>query len=159
MQPNYFDIAVLVLILAFGIRGGARGFVAEIAGLAGLAAGLVLARSFSAGAADALERYIAPSAAPTVAFVALVIGGMLAVGLCARLLRRVLDVAFAGWLDHLLGAAAGAAKGALLSAAVAWIAVLLAPQIPLVHESRAIPPLLDFVRWAAEALKLSVPLP
>lgn len=158
MSLNYFDVGVIVVIIALGIRGGLRGFVAEMAGLVGLVFGLLLARSLSPRVATELTAYIAPAAAPTVAFVALVIGGMLLVGVLARVLQKVLEVAFAGWLDHLLGGAAGAAKGVLLSAAIAWGAVLLIPQFPIIRESQTIPTLLDFARWAVGSLNINVPL-
>lgn len=158
MPLNYFDIGVLVIIVALGIRGGLRGFVAEMAGLVGLVVGLLMARSLSPRVVAELSAHIAPAAAPTVAFVGLVIAGMLLVGLLARLLQKVLEVAFAGWLDHLLGGAAGAAKGVLLSAAIAWGAVLLIPHFPIIRESQTIPTLLDFARWAVGSLHINVPL-
>lgn len=158
MQVNYFDIAVLVILLAFGARGGMRGFVAEMAGLVGLAVGLGAARSGASRFAETLARYVPADAAPLVAFVLLMVAGMIVVGLLARVLQRVLEVSFAGWLDHLLGLGAGLLKGGLLCAVLAWLVVLLIPRFPLVTESQTIPRLLDFVRWAAGALHLSIPL-
>lgn len=159
MQVNYVDIAVLIILLAFGIRGGLRGFVAEMAGLAGLLAGLAAARSGAPHFAETLEQYISPNAAPLVAFVLLVVAGMLVVGLLARVFQRVLEIAFAGWLDHLLGVGAGLLKGGLLCAVLAYLAVMLVPQLPVVAQARTIPCLLDFVRWAVGSLNISIPLP
>ena len=158
MQVNYFDIAVLVILLAFGIRGGARGFVAEMAGLVGLIVGLTVARSGASRFAETLSQYISPGAAPLVAFVLLVAAGMLAVGLVARVLQRVLEIAFAGWLDHLLGVGAGLLKACLLCAVLAYLAVMLVPQFPVVAQAQTIPPLLDFVRWAVGSLNVSIPM-
>lgn len=159
MQVNYFDIAVLVILLAFGIRGGARGFVAEMAGLVGLVVGLTVTRSGAASFAETLSRYISPDAAPLVAFVLLMTAGMLVVGLLARLLRRVLEIAFAGWLDHLLGLGAGLLKGGLLCAVLAYLAAMLVPRLPVMTEAQTIPPLLDFVRWVIGSLNISIPMP
>lgn len=159
MQVNYVDIAVLVILLAFGIRGGVRGFVAEMAGLVGLVVGLAAARSGAPRLAETLSQYISPNAAPLVAFVLLVVAGMLVVGLLARVLQRVLEIAFAGWLDHLLGVGAGLLKGGLLCAVLAYLAVMLVPQIPLVAQAQTLPPLLDFVRWIVGSLNASIPMP
>lgn len=159
MQVNYFDIAVLVILLAFGIRGGLRGFVGEIAGLVGLAVGLTVARSGAPRFADTLAQYISPSAAPLIAFVLLVLAGMIVVGLLARVLQRVLEVAFAGWLDHLLGVGAGLLKGGLLCAVLAYMVIMLVPQLPFVDHAQTIPPLLDFIRWIVGSLNITVPMP
>lgn len=159
MHVNYFDIAVLVILLAFGIRGGARGFVAEMAGLVGLIVGLAAARSGASRLAETLSRYISPNAAPLVAFALLVVAGMLVVGLLARVLQRVLEIAFAGWLDHLMGIGAGLLKGGLLCAVLGYLAVMLVPQLPFVAQAQTIPPLLDFVQWIVGALSLSIPMP
>lgn len=158
MQVNYFDIAVLVILLAFGARGGLRGFVAEMAGLAGLATGLGAARSGASRFAETLSRYMPADAAQLVAFALLVVAGMIVVGLLARVLQRVLEISFAGWLDHLLGLGAGLLKGGLLCALLAWLLILLIPKFPLVTEARTIPHLLDFVRWAAGVLHLGIPM-
>ena len=93
------------------------------------------------------------------AFVLLVAAGMLAVGLVARVLQRVLEIAFAGWLDHLLGVGAGLLKACLLCAVLAYLAVMLVPQFPVVARAQTIPPLLDFVRWAVGSLNVSIPMP
>ena len=159
MQVNYFDIAVLVILLAFGIRGGARGFVAEVAGLAGLVVGLAAARSGAARFAEALSAYVPASVAPLAAFALLMLAGMIVVGLLARVFQRVLEISFAGWLDHLLGLCAGLLKGALLCAVLAYLVVMLIPRFPLAAEAQTIPRLLDFVRWAANMLHLGIPLP
>lgn len=159
MQVNYFDIAALVILLAFCIRGGARGFVAEMAGLAGLLVGLAVARSGASRFAETLSQHISPNAAPLVAFVLLLAAGMLVVGLLARVLQCVLKIAFAGWLDHLLGVGAGLLKGGLLCAVLAYLAVMLVPQFPVVAQAQTIPPLLDFVRWGVSSLNISIPMP
>ena len=159
MQANYFDIAVLIILLAFGIRGGIRGFVGEMAGLAGLVVGLLAARSSAPRLADTLGAYISPQAAPLVAFVLLVIAGMLVVGLLARLFQRILEIAFASWLDHLLGVGAGLIKGALLCAVLAYGVMMLVPQLSFIEQAQSIPPLLDFIRWIVGSLNVNLPMP
>ncbi|MCH5276445.1 MAG: CvpA family protein [Desulfovibrionaceae bacterium] len=159
MQVNYFDIAVLGILLAFGIRGGMRGFVAEMAGLAGLMAGLAAAWSGASRFAEALSAYLPASVAPMAAFALLMVAGMIGVGLIARVLQRVLEVSFAGWVDHLLGLGAGLLKGGLLCVVLAYLAVMLIPRFPPVAGAQTIPRLLDFARRASDVLHLTIPMP
>ena len=46
--------------------------------------------------------------APVAAWVGLLLGGMVIIGLLARLVQKILHIACAGWLDHLLGLGIGA---------------------------------------------------
>ncbi len=159
MPLNYLDIAFVVIFLLFALRGGLRGFLEEIAGLVGLAAGIWLAFKFSIQVGDMLTAYIAPRAAPTVAFVLVFLGGMLVVGIAARLLRLTLKIAFAGWLDHLLGVAVGLLKGFLLCAVVAYAAAFFIPHFTTVRESIAYPYILDCVRESISYFNLALPQP
>ncbi len=159
MQFNYFDIGVLLLLIAFALRGGLRGFIAEVAGLLGLAAGLALAWAFFHQFSQTLAQYIDPSAAPAVSFILLVVAGMLGVGVLARLLRKVLHFGFASGLDRLFGVFAGAAKGFLLCTLIGYGAALIAPHVNVIQTSRAMPFLRDAARWIINALNIATPMP
>jgi uncharacterized membrane protein required for colicin V production len=142
-----------------GARGGIRGFVTEVSGLAGLLLGLALIRSFFSPAVRWLDALIPPYAAPAVAFVSLILAGMLAVGILTALLRRVLKISFAVWLDRLLGCGTGLFKGVLLTALLACGAAFLVPHFPQVRDSQAVPRLLELARWCGAALGVVLPSP
>ncbi len=158
MPLNYVDIALLAVIGIFALRGLFRGFVGEVAGLVGLLAGLVLARMFAPQFAELLAPRLGGGAS-VAAWVGLLLGGMFAVGLLARLIQKIIHIACAGWLDHLLGLGVGAVKGAVIAAALAYIILWIAPAHPLVKSSQTIPPLFELIRWGAGSLHLNITMP
>ena len=159
MEINVFDLAVVVIIATLAIKGVLNGFLAEVAGLVGLLAGLLLARAFFQETADLLRGFFAPTVAPAVAFIGLVLIGLLAVVLLTKLLQRLLDFAFIGWLDHTLGLGAGAIKGVLLCALVAYIALKLVPQFETIRSSYSLPYLREIVIMIADAVNIKIPMP
>lgn len=97
--------------------------------------------------------------APVAAWVGLLLGGMVIIGLLARLVQKILHIACAGWLDHLLGLGIGAIKGAIIASALAYVILWIAPEHEFVKTSQVIPPLFEFVRWVAGSLNLNITLP
>ena len=158
MPFNYVDVALLAVVGIFSLRGLLRGFVGEVAGLVGLLVGLVLARMFAPQCAEFIEPMLGRGA-PVVAWVGLLLGGMLVISLLARIVQKIIHIAWAGWLDHILGLGIGAEKGAVVAAALAYIILWLAPEYEFVKTSQAIPPLFEFVRWIAGSLNLNIALP
>ena len=118
MPFNYVDVALLAVVGIFSLRGLLRGFVGEVAGLVGLLVGLVLARMFAPQCAEFIEPMLGRGA-PVVAWVGLLLGGMLVISLLARIVQKIIHIAWAGWLDHILGLGIGAVKGAVVAAALA----------------------------------------
>ena len=157
MSVNYPDIAVVVLVVLLGLRGGVRGFLAEMSGLAGLLLGLFLIRSFFSPAVRWLNSFIPPYAAPAAAIAAMLLAGLLAVSVLVRLLRTVIKASLAVWPDRLLGCGAGLCKGILLSAALACGAAFFVPHLAQVQDSRLIPSLLDLARQCGAALGIFLP--
>lgn len=123
MNLNYFDVVLLALMAVFCVRGAMRGFVDEVAGLLGLAVGIYAAGLFYAPFGERMApAFRDTSWAFVLAYIIILITGMLVVALVARLVHKVLKVAYADWLNHLAGAAAGLIKGLL--ACVLLVAVL-----------------------------------
>ena len=78
-----FVIALLIILLFFSVKGLIRGLVQEVAGLLGVAAGIVLARTFSAQFAPVLSQYgVSPGFAPMLSMALLFLAGSLWVLLC-----------------------------------------------------------------------------
>lgn len=158
MPLNYVDIALLAVIGIFALRGLFRGFVGEVAGLVGLLAGLVLARMFAPQFAELLAPRLGGGA--SVAHGSVCCWAECSLWACwARLIQKIIHIACAGWLDHLLGLGVGAVKGAVIAAALAYIILWIAPAHPLVKSSQTIPPLFELIRWGAGSLHLNITMP
>ena len=157
-QINRLDTALLIILLFFSVKGLIRGLVQEVAGLLGVAAGIVLARTFSAQFAPVLSQYgVSPGFAPMLSMALLFLAGILAVGLVAHALHRMLESAFAGGIDRMLGLLAGLAKGLLFAGVIGYIAVRLLPNVQVVRESQILPPLMRFIQSLAGSLDLHLP--
>ena len=157
-QVNLFDTALLIILLFFGIKGLIRGLVQEVAGLLGVAAGIVLARTFSGKLAPLLTQYgISDSFAPMLSLALLFLAGILIVGLLAHILHNLLESAFVGGIDRFLGLLAGLAKGLLFAGIIGYIAIKLLPDIAAVKQSQVLPPLMQFIQAIAGSLDLNIP--
>jgi membrane protein required for colicin V production len=157
---NWLDL-LLILILAASIASSfARGFTREVIGLAAAVVGLLCGLWFYRMAGSALRTYVgSPEAANLIGFLlifalALVIGWILSV-----LAGMAMKVVGLSWLDRLMGAAFGVARGviicvALITAIVAWAPGRDAKSPPqAVVQSRLAPYLID----AAHAASMAAP--
>ena len=157
-QVNLLDTALLVILLFFGVKGLIRGLVQEVAGLLGVAAGIVLARTFSGKLAPLLTQYgISDGFAPMLSLALLFLAGILLVGLLAHILHNLLESAFVGGIDRFLGLLAGLAKGLLFAGIIGYIAIKLLPDIEVVKHSQVLPPLMQFIQALAGSLDLNIP--
>lgn len=139
------DFSLLDCILAglcalFLVRGLMRGLLAEVAGLAGVVLGVWAATHHQAKVFAPLQDIIQHEGwARIAAYLVVFLAAYLAVGLTARVLRKILDLAFAGWLDHLGGGLAGLTKGAVLALIVFFLADTFVPHSNFVQSSRLAP--------------------
>ncbi|GAB7081706.1 CvpA family protein [Megalodesulfovibrio paquesii] len=139
------DFSLLDCILAglcglFLVRGLMRGLLAEVAGLAGVILGVWAATQYQARAFPLLHDLIAHEGwARIAAYLTVFLAAYIAVGLTARVLRKLMDLAFAGWLDNLGGALAGLTKGTVLALIVFFLADTFVPQSQFVQASRLAP--------------------
>ena len=126
---NTIDIAILVILLIFTIRGIFKGLIGEVAGFVAVLLSLVLAvRWLNLGTAF-LRSFIdlSPALAMIISFIlifALVFWGT---EMLAHLLRRLLKITMLGWIDRL----GGGAFGLLTGAVIVSLLVLLASFIPV----------------------------
>jgi uncharacterized membrane protein required for colicin V production len=87
----------------------------------------------------------------------LFLGGIFIVGLLAHILHNMLESAFAGGIDRVLGLLAGLAKGLIFTGIIGYIALKLLPDIALVKQSQVLPPLMNFIQALAGSLDLNIP--
>ena len=148
---NSFDIIVMVIIGLGLVRGLFRGFVKEIASIAGVLAGFYGASVYYPMVAALLSTWIDTEIYCNLLgffllFMAIVVG----VGLVAGLLRYLLKIAFLGWVDRFCGMLFGAAKGVLVCVVIFIIATALVPgRNTWISTSRLSPYLGEVSRWAA----------
>ncbi|GAA8347312.1 CvpA family protein [Helicobacter pylori] len=58
MGLNYIDLALLVVVVAFGIRGFYHGFVSEVAGILGIVLGVYLASRYSVAVGHLFSQHL-----------------------------------------------------------------------------------------------------
>ncbi len=125
-----FDYAVIAILALSVIFGWWRGLVYEVLSLAGWVVALVVSRLFAEKLAPLLplaQEYLRL----TVAYALLFMCTLLACGVVAWLLSRLVKLVGLGWLDSSLGAVFGALRGVL----VLLVLVLLAGLTGLPHQA------------------------
>ena len=123
-----------------------------------VAAGILLARAFSAKLAPVLADYgVSSGFSPVLAMALLFLAGVLVVGLAAHILHNLLESAFVGGIDRFLGLLAGLAKGLIFTGVIGYIAIKLVPDMQIVKQSQVLPPLMDFIQALAGSLDLNIP--
>lgn len=112
---NVLDIIFVVLVLVFAIRGLFHGLLEEVAALFGIFLGFVLANRYLADVVHLLEKGLTnPQLIVVIAYILIFAFSLLLAAILARILRKILVVSFAAWLDHMAGALLGVAKGIIL---------------------------------------------
>lgn len=120
---NLLDFLLLIPIVWLCIRGFGKGLVLELATLAGLALGILAAYFF----ADELEAMItdyfsfSSSATRIIAYIIIFLLVLLVLFIVGKLVEKSVDMVALGWLNKLLGAIIGIAKGILLVCIVLFL--------------------------------------
>ena len=120
---NGFDIAIVALIALSALFAFARGIIRELLALATWVVGFVLAIAYS-GALSGLFSWlnIAPVARQALAFVLILIVVMIAGAILARSLAGMIRAVGLGFMDRILGAIFGVARGLLVVVMFALVA-------------------------------------
>jgi membrane protein required for colicin V production len=150
---NLLDYALLALVALSALAAAMRGLVYELWMMAAAVAA-VLAAAWEYRAAAGWLTWIGNPEARRFAAFALIVALLLAIAAAAgRMVRGAVRAVGLGWLDRLLGAGLGVARGLLLG--VALVAVLTAFPVDarLVRGSRFAP---DFL-WAGHGLAWVMP--
>lgn len=139
MGSIIFDITILLTLLWFCWHGLYIGLIQEIAGIAGLVCGFWAARAWHEPLGARLDFISNPSWRMVIACAIIFIAAMLAVGIIARILKKIFSFTFIGWLDKLFGSALGLCKGLLL-----WVLVFMAianlfPDAAFWRDAQALP--------------------
>lgn len=146
MSINYFDIFVIAVLAFFFIRGAYSGFFEEISGLAAIVLSIFLLRNYGQDVAGFIGQYTSSSLNYPFAIAVIVIGTFLGVALIAKILSKIMQVTFTGWINRFFGALLGLFKGFFLAGIIAFVLSWLMKDDPLVNNSVTIPYLLDFMK-------------
>ena len=138
MSP--FDLAIAVLILLFAMLGLVRGLFRQIFGIAGFLGGIVLARLFAQPFGDAFAKDLGLPISIAVAAMALAlfIAAEIAAKLIGGFLHRRMEGGFTGAVERSGGFLLGAAKGLLVSWALASLVALVRPHLQHLEHDTAL---------------------
>lgn len=117
---NGLDIAILVVLIGFAIKGLLRGLLKEVCSLAGLFVGTFLAFRYHGPLAERLMEQVDLPVAVAIAitFTALFLCAMLFFLALGFLLSRFVKLLFLGGFNRVIGGFFGLAQGALLLAVI-----------------------------------------
>lgn len=139
MGHDIFDLVIIVTLVFFTLRGASNGFVGEVAGIFSLVGGFWAARAWNGQVAPYLD-FIADPGLRSIAACALIfVVVMLAIGLLARILKKIVAFSFVAWADRLAGALLGLCKGLLIWALVFIVLEKLFQDAAFMRDSRALP--------------------
>jgi membrane protein required for colicin V production len=142
MTANWLDIVLLLVILVSILSGLKTGFVRVALHLVATVFGLLAGFWCYGIAAGELQPWIHnPVTANLVGFTLIFLGVMIVGSLLGMVLARIFRWIGLGWLDHVLGGAAGLLRGALLVAVVvaAIAAFTPGPTPGFLAESKILP--------------------
>lgn len=152
---NGLDIALLVVLIFFFLRGIFRGFVVELASIAGLVVGFFLASNYYPAAGDTLKPFIQnQSYRHAVGFEIVFLVAYSLVSFLGIFLNKLVKIAISNVASGLLGATIGLGKGLALSAVVLMAtASFIRPDTPFFKDSLSWP----YMRNISDGIKEMVP--
>jgi membrane protein required for colicin V production len=127
---SWVDVTIVTALIVSAVLGLFWGLIRQVAATFGLILGIVLAGAYYKNVSGFLHPDTGggligdPNVANLLAFVLILVGVSLGIGIIASVLRTVLGLLFLGWLDHLLGALLGVFQMALLMAVVIFVATM-----------------------------------
>jgi membrane protein required for colicin V production len=131
---NWVDIGILGVVGASTLMGLFWGLIRQVIAVVGLAGGIFFAGRFYEPIAQFLHGedggglVADPNWAHIIAFVLVMVGFSLVLGVAASVLRVVANLLFLGWLDHLLGALIGLIMSVMLVMALLAVATVFPVQ-------------------------------
>ena len=128
-QLNGLDVLLIALVGVAALVGVMKGLTRLLIGVGALVAAFVLATQFHEAVAATLARALSFSdpVLKLVGYLVIFLGTMLAGGLLAFLMRKLLKAAMLTWADRLAGAAVGLVAAMLMAALLILPLVAYAP--------------------------------
>lgn len=126
----WFDVGVVTVCGLSLLLGALRGLMREVVSLAGWVGAFMLATAFSGIVAVHMPQSLGPLLSGLLAFLLIFVGVLVASGFIGVVLSLLVRAAGMGFLDRLLGAVFGVARGVV----IVLLAVLVAGLTPLPGE-------------------------
>lgn len=118
-RMNWFDLAIIAIVVLFSLIGIIRGFIREVLSLLSWILAFWMAFTFADSTSYLLEPYIdAPVLRLIASFTALFISALLLLTVASFLIHKVLSVSGIRGTDRALGGLFGAVKGLVIIAAL-----------------------------------------
>ena len=113
---NLLDLIILIPVVWLCIRGFSKGLIIELASLIGLVLGILAAHYYSGYVENFIKDYftINQHTLRVISYILIVLAVLLVVYLIGKALEGVINLVAMGWLNKLLGAIIGLAKGVVL---------------------------------------------
>lgn len=149
---NWFDVFLLLLLLSSGIAGLRTGFARVVVGLIASVFGFLAAfwcyRMVAVNIAPWVSR---PALADALGFFLVFLVVLILGSIIGAILSRLLKWVGLSWFNHLLGGAAGLARGVLVIAVMVSAIVAFSPSPPpaFLDNSRLLPYALEVSSWLA----------
>ncbi|MBF0226534.1 MAG: CvpA family protein [Desulfobacterales bacterium] len=138
---NPFDIITIVILAFTLIRGIFRGLIKEVSSIVGVVGGYYIAYTYYADISKLISKWMPDqSYINLVSFLLLFCVMFISVSLVGVLINYLLNIAFLGWLNRLLGAGFGFIKGALIISIIfVGLTTFLKNDSPLIKDSMLAP--------------------
>ena len=118
---NGLDFAVVGILLLSMLLGLWRGLISEVLSLAGWPIAIVLSK-LSAGSIAPLLPIEHEEVRIAAAYVLVFIAALVACGVLARLIARMLKAIGSDWTDRMMGGVFGVLRGGLVVLVLVWLA-------------------------------------
>ena len=126
---NILDVIIICILGYSLIRGIFRGLIKELASIVGVLAGLYAARMYYAPVSGLLAKWITNVAYREIAgFFIVFCGVLLVVGILGIIIKYVLKIVSAGWIDRLLGSVFATVKAVLIAAVLLLVLTTFLPK-------------------------------
>jgi len=138
---NLLDMIIICTMIFFIVKGILRGFLREVASLAGVILGILLANHFQPRMTEVLKAYLPVSDFLPIVSFALLFGAILVLcNLAGYGLSLLFQKVFLGWVDRTLGTGFAVVKGVIITYLVIVILTFFLPtQAPLIAQSKTAP--------------------
>lgn len=157
MTLNWLDYCLLFLLAAFIVEGAIQGFSRLIIGLVATITGLLFAAwGYGLAGAFLLPFVSSKSVANVIGFLLVFIGVQVLGALLAFAVARLFKWTGLSWLDRLLGATAGAVKGAVIGIGI--VMILTAFPLKQLPEGVAKSSLAPYAILGADVLAQAAPM-
>jgi membrane protein required for colicin V production len=149
---NWLDMTLLAILLISTVSGAMKGMARVAIGLAATVLGVLFAARWYADAGIFFREYVSsPAIANAIGILVILIAFTVAGAILAAMLAAVFKWVGLSWLDRLLGAVFGFARGVLIASVLLLIALSFPRQTPheAISQSRFAPYIIGTTRVLA----------